>query len=109
LFPGYIAPVHNINASKSRHLHQCSLLRHETTTTLCGNALLLAAARLAIDGRRRLLVLVIVVNTLVLAGRDPKAALAVLERLVLAGEVDALARVAVRAALGQSTSASGEL
>lgn len=47
--------------------------------------------------------------SLVLAGRDPEAGLAVLEGLVLAGEVMALTSVAGGAALGQGARAGGEL
>ena len=72
--------------------------------------MLLAAAGLAVDGGGcDLIVLVIVVVSLVLAGGDPKTGLAVLERLVLAGEVVALTGVAGCATLGESARASGEL
>ena len=72
--------------------------------------MLLAAAGLAVDGGGcDLIVLVIVVVSLVLAGGDPKTGLAVLERLVLAGEVVALTGVAGCATLGESARASGKL
>lgn len=72
--------------------------------------MLLAAAGLAVDGGGcNLIILVVVVVSLVLAGRDPKAGLAVLKRLVLAGEVVALTGVAGSATLGQGARASGEL
>jgi hypothetical protein len=71
---------------------------------------LLTAAGLAVDGGGRdLIVIVVVVVSLVLAGGDPKARLAVLERLVLAGEVVALTGVAGSATLGESARAGGEL
>jgi hypothetical protein len=71
---------------------------------------LLTTAGLAVDGGGRdLIILIVVVVSLVLAGRDPKAGLAVLERLVLAGEVVALTSVAGSATLGKSARASGEL
>jgi hypothetical protein len=71
---------------------------------------LLTAAGLAVDSRGRdLIVIVVVVVSLVLAGGDPEAGLAVLERLVLAGEVVALAGVAGSAALGEGARAGGEL
>ena len=72
--------------------------------------MLLTAAGLAVDSRGRdLIVIVVVVVSLVLAGGDPEAGLAVLERLVLAGEVVALAGVAGSAALGEGARAGGEL
>jgi hypothetical protein len=71
---------------------------------------LLTAAGLAIDGGGcDLIVIVVVVVSLVLAGGDPETGLAVLERLVLAGEVVALTGVAGSAALGKSARAGGEL
>ena len=76
---------------------------------LSGNALLLATTGLAINGRRRVLLLLVILTRLVLAGGDPEAGLAVLKRLVLAGEVVALLVLTVVAALGESASASREL
>jgi hypothetical protein len=71
---------------------------------------LLTTAGLTVDGRGRdLIVIVVVVVSLVLAGGDPETGLAVLERLVLAGEVVALTGVAGCATLGESARAGGEL
>lgn len=72
--------------------------------------MLLAAAGLAVNGGGRdLVVLVVVVVSLVLAGGDPETGLAVLEGLVLAGEVVALTGVAGSATLGESARAGGKL
>ena len=72
--------------------------------------MLLTAAGLAVDGGGcDLIIVVVVLVGLVLAGRDPEAGLAVLERLVLTGEVVALTGVAGSAALGESARAGGEL
>jgi len=71
---------------------------------------LLTAAGLAVDGGGcDLIIVIVVLVSLVLAGRDPKAGLAVLERLVLAGKVVARTGVTGSATLGESARASGEL
>lgn len=71
--------------------------------------MLLTATGLAVDGGGGyLVVLVIVLVSLVLAGRDPEARLAV-HGLVLAGEVVTLTSVAGCATLGKSARAGGEL
>ena len=79
------------------------------TGRLCGDALLTAAG-LAVDGGGGyLVILIIVLVSLVLAGGDPEAGLAVTEGLVLAGEVVALTGVAGCATLRKSARAGGEL
>lgn len=91
----------------SHHKVSCESTRQ--TDRLCGDALLTAAG-LAIDSRGGyLIIFVIVLVSLVLAGRDPEAGLAVTEGLVLAGEVVAFTGVARCATLGESARASGEL
>lgn len=89
--------------------------RNETRDTkdtqvadLSGDALLTAAG-LAVDGGGGdILIVILVLVSLVLAGGDPQARLAVLERLVLAGKVVTLAGVAGSTALGESARAGGK-
>ena len=79
------------------------------TDRLCGDALLTAAGLTVDGGGGHLIIFVIVLVSLVLAGGDPEAGLAVTEGLVLAGEVVALTGVTGCATLGKSARAGREL